>query len=365
MNEGHSDTGKYPAPAAANPEFGSVHFELHGACNFHCTFCPYDKATRPKKAMSTEIAFKAIEEIARDNLAGYIQFGFLGEPTLNKNMLAIARKAREHDIKLGMFTNGALLSLPRVRDDLLAARLHSLTISYQVPTEEFHATVRGTRLDYDNYEQGIIDFLRQRIEYEKRSASPEGVVLVDLAVTFNKLLQFIYGPGEEFYLRAKSEFVDQARTLYDKVHGKSAGSGPRMEFSHPWQLNSRAYLSDGVMLHTKLFNEWNDSTHKHIPARGSCFHINRSDSHFVLSSNGDVFLCCRDFNGRTAIGNIMDMPLWKMLNSPRVRNFRKGLDNWRYTERFCRECRSNDSLLKVWAYQVYSGLIVLRKKLLS
>jgi radical SAM protein with 4Fe4S-binding SPASM domain len=75
---------------------------------------------------------------------------------------------------------------------------------------------------------------------------------------------------------------------------------------------------------------------------GYCFGMR---DHFSILHNGDVILCCIDFDGRTVIGNLNDDSLEKILNSDELGKIMKGFNRFQLVHPYCKQCLGSRSFV--------------------
>lgn len=118
--------------------------EISGACNLRCIACPRadsHSTTRPPVMMSLENFRSVIAKIQReDPFIGNVQLYQWGEPTLNKNLPAMIRHARDNGILCGISSN-----LNHTADfrQLIASRPECLRISVSGTGDNYGITHTG------------------------------------------------------------------------------------------------------------------------------------------------------------------------------------------------------------------------------
>jgi hypothetical protein len=75
---------------------------------------------------------------------------------------------------------------------------------------------------------------------------------------------------------------------------------------------------------------------------GYCFGMR---DHFSILYNGDVTLCCIDFNGHTKIGNVRQSSLREVLSSSRLGKIMSGFRRFSLVHPYCRKCLGGRTLL--------------------
>ncbi|AEE14798.1 Radical SAM domain protein [Thermodesulfobium narugense DSM 14796] len=99
----------------------------HKVCNFNCVYCEVGKTTN---LINDRRSFYNPEEIERDFRENYkkmgkfdfVTFSGSGEPTLNKDIGRLVRYVKSFNLaKIAVLTNGSLLNLTDVQEDLMDA----------------------------------------------------------------------------------------------------------------------------------------------------------------------------------------------------------------------------------------------------
>jgi hypothetical protein len=104
-------------------------------------------------------------------------------------------------------------------------------------------------------------------------------------------------------------------------------------------------IAPRIFIETYVLTDWANAFSKEeiIEAgHGYCFGMR---DHFAILYTGDVVLCCLDFDGRTAIGNIGHSPLVEILSSPELERILKGFRTGRLVNPYCRRCLGSSSRL--------------------
>ncbi|MFZ2448413.1 MAG: radical SAM/SPASM domain-containing protein [Syntrophobacteraceae bacterium] len=226
----------------------TVRIETTNRCNSHCVICPHQKMTRPLTTMSEELYRKIIDECSEHKLKTIHLHNF-GEPLLDKDLFKRITYAKAKGIShVKIFSNGSLLNASNITA-LLDSGLDEIKISIDGADRLEYESIR-VGLKYDVVIANIKELIAQR---EKR-ALKHPKTLVACCTTSN---------------RAKS--MDN---LKDIVDGYSFG---------------------------KLHN-WGD---QNVSPAGACRKpCYRVWSTFTILADGDVCLCCLDFDGKVNLGNL-------------------------------------------------------------
>jgi wyosine [tRNA(Phe)-imidazoG37] synthetase (radical SAM superfamily) len=132
-------------------------------CSYTCVYCQLGRTTRlqvmresfyPKKDILAEIVKKSLK--AKPD---FITFVGDGEPTLNKDLRWLIRKTKDKlHLPIAVITNGSLLFLKEVRQDLLEADavIPTLDAGNQKMFKMINRPYR--RINFDTMLRGLVDF---------------------------------------------------------------------------------------------------------------------------------------------------------------------------------------------------------------
>jgi MoaA/NifB/PqqE/SkfB family radical SAM enzyme len=75
--------------------------------------------------------------------------------------------------------------------------------------------------------------------------------------------------------------------------------------------------------------------------------------------NGDVVLCCVDFNGRTKVGNLNNSSLKEVLSSNELGGIVKGFKKIQLVHPYCKRCLGSGSIFS-WLLKPVMSITVLK-----
>lgn len=320
-----------------------VHIELTNVCDFNCVFCPKSEMKRPYGYMETALAKRIITEIKENNISEKITFHVMGEPTLHRDFFEILSHARDLGMKVGLTTNGGGLG-GKTGKQLLDYDLHQIDISLQTPDKKSFALRKAGKLDFDAYLNGIFDFFSAYISKHKDTIFKFRFLNTRFP---KKSLEKRKGPIKVISSTAELQdtFRHWAGRIYDilgveheKRERAMAGIGELSAYK--WNV---AEIYPNLFFETYVLEDWghafDDGSIREAWA-GYCFGMR---DHFSILYNGDVALCCIDFNGRTAIGNLHNSSLKEILSSDELGRIIEGFRKYRVIHPYCKKCLGSKS----------------------
>lgn len=242
-----------------------LRLESTNHCNFACTFCPHAVMTRKKGFMDTGMAFKLLKE------AGEMGFHMLdlrnfGEPLIDKRLGMFAQYARQVGFnKIYIHTNGHLLTKEKL-DEWGSMGITEVNLSLS-PKKEFSKT-------------------RPNIPVEKFFKNIE------------KLVQ-----DKPMYLNILN---------VDYIHTGISTKDEEQEFLI-WLEKLCIPKRIDIELHNWAVGE--DSSH---------YRCHRLWSSITILWNGEVALCCLDYDGDYILGNLNNSKLKDLVNSEIYVKIRKN-----------------------------------------
>ncbi len=319
-----------------------IHLELTNVCNLNCVFCPKSVMTRPAGFIDTGLAKKAITEIAENGLCEKITFHVMGEPTLHPDFFEILDHAALQRLDVGLTTNGTALS-GQIGKRLLDYELHQVDVSLQTPDEKSFALRKAGALTFRRYHDGIMDFFS---EYHRRY--PRSIFKFRLMNTAMKA-----NSGESGQISVISSTAE-LRNIVERysriIHGLlglpfpgSASFESKLKSLVHYKWNVIEVLPN-VFFETYLLSGWGNAFDDDVTplSRGYCFGMR---DHFGILLNGDLVLCCIDYDGKTKIGNIGESSIREILSSDRLAEIMDGFKGFRLVHPHCRHCQGSRSSL--------------------
>ena len=335
-----------------------IHLELTNVCNFNCVFCPKSVMTRPYGYMDRDLAKRAISEIAAHRLAEKITFHLMGEPTLHPDFFELLGHARAEGVNVGLTTNGSTLG-GSIGKRLLDYDLHQVDISLQTPDESSFALRKSGSLKFHNYFENIMQFFEIYHRAHENSIFKFRILNTTMG---RKELESKLGPidvissGKEL----RSVVRRHANLIYDVVGAPGdlrSRAEEKIRTVAPFKWNVIEVIPN-VFLETYLLDGWGHAFDGEVreAGRGYCFGMR---DHFAILYNGDVVLCCMDFDGKTAFGNIRDGSIEEVLSSARLQEIMEGFHAYRFIHPHCKRCQGSRSFVS-WLLKPIAAVIGLK-----
>lgn len=346
----------FPAKAPLPPIRKSPHrvypiwwmfVELTNVCNFHCTFCPDEIMERHRGKMSYEEACRIFDLIARDKhrLGPLypVKLHQMGEPTLHYRLVDVVAYAESKGVPIELNTNCSMLT-PALVDGLYRAELTSFILSYQTPDEESFKTrkVINKKLTFDLYMEKV------KMAVERKVALGASThIELDVMNTIGST--GIHIVGEEARAgRVLLEWIAFARSLERKYgllptpHNMDLVTGGFRFLAHD-EDTGRYTLLPGVDLVWKRLHSWGNVIEQRETRQEVDGYCPAPNEQFVILWDGTVTVCCTDYEGTLAVGNIKEQSIEEIWTGERWRHMREQMWNDVLESRTCRICKGVES----------------------
>ncbi|HEV8336507.1 MAG TPA: radical SAM/SPASM domain-containing protein [Candidatus Polarisedimenticolia bacterium] len=277
----------------------NIQIQTRTGCNADCVFCPYGATAphQPRGRMDWDLYRKIIDESARHRVRRISPY-LMNEPFADDEIferIAYIHRANPR-ARVVLTTNGSLLS-PAAVDKLLAlpGGVHELAISlHGIDPEAYARTVRGG-LDFHrtlaNVEHLIAEMRRRR-----RRRPALWITMVDTEV--------IDARKAVRYWRRRG-----VNARYTMLENRGGNVAQAEQISHHSRMD---YYSDC----TRLFKQ------------------------AYVKFNGDVVLCCTDYEAKIVLGNVREKSLEEVWNGPVATSIRAKFLSGRIGEiSLCGACK--------------------------
>ncbi len=268
----------------------SILIETSNRCQGQCLFCPYSSIRKQEKTIYLDFSRyqEIINEIANYNIQRLTLFNN-NEPLLDQRIYDFIQYAYEKmpNLEITLSTNGRLLT----RNTLLKLKKSGLTYLYiSIPT-----------VNESEYQMIMGNNIKKIVSLLNCINDKEIIKMIRIAV-----------PRTKFYN------IDE---LNDKLKKYLICSWD-LEYKESWNIDdSFSIISDDE---------------KYL---GPC---DRPLDQMVISSNGDVIICCRDWKYDNIVGNIYFDSVYNIWHSKKMKNIQKLIIEQNYDEiACCKDCNMN------------------------
>ena len=237
----------------------SITIENTTLCGANCKMCVRDKLKFELSSMSFELFKKAITEIDEFYLSEFgsglknVEYGGMGDPLLDVGLEDKLKYIKEQlpDAKQYITTTGHILDK---KLDLVCKYIDTIKISNYGFSKQSYERIHGGSLIYENVKKNIDELLS--IPCDKRPRC---------------IMSFLLFPEN-----------------YEEMENWKAYYEPKCEETYIWKpCNWAGYIES-------------ETVQDHAVAR-ACGRVGKD---FTIRANGDVSVCCMDFNRELTVGNV-------------------------------------------------------------
>jgi radical SAM protein with 4Fe4S-binding SPASM domain len=318
--------------------------EITNLCNFHCTFCPDEIMERQRGMMPFEDACRIFDQVAREkNRLGPlypVKLHQMGEPTIHPRLVDIVRYAeREKGIGIELNTNCSLLTEELV-DGLYDAGLTNFILSYQTPDAESFVTrkAKNKKLTFEIYLEKV------RMAVERKVATKARTHLeIDVMNTLGSPGIRIVGTNSQAD-RVMLEWISFARALERKYgltpkkHDLNFVDGGFRFLDHDAD-SGRYEILDGVDILWKELHTWGNVIQGSATRAKVDGYCPAPNEQFVILWDGTVTVCCTDYEGTLAMGNVHQQSIEEIWTGPKWRRLRDTMWKDVLESKTCRVCK--------------------------
>ena len=261
-------------PTKHTPFPTHLEIETTNLCQLACPFCPHHKMERKKGIMTWDVLKKTIEEAKGKTKTCYMHQ--IGEPLIHPNQVDMIKYVHDAGIRVSISTNAMLLDIAMTKR-LFNSGLDELTLAIDSLKPETYAKLR-VKGDF----QRVIRNIDLCLEYAGgltayRIESP--VIEVQVIVTKDNVSEI---PAFKAKYEPMLSRIGNGSYLRIKQFSTFAGRVPDM------------------------------SPEPSKPLRFTC---KKLWTHIGIQWNGDMSLCCRDYDSEMIVGNIMNQTIEEVWNS--------------------------------------------------
>jgi len=277
-------SSKYPDIAA---------IEITNFCNLRCIMCPYSKMTRKKQHMKFETFKKIVDEI-KNYPQGLSWFHMFGEPLLHPKVFDFIKYGKKVGLKIGISTNCTVLDKEKSRK-LLKFNIDKIILCLDGNTKKTYEKLRkGAK--FEIVKNNIINFLDMK---KRGNFSKPHIILQLVKNKYNE------NEIESF----KKEWKDKVDEINISEFGEWGG-----------QVDEISKLS----------------TMKKRNLRFPCEYIWHI---LAIHSDGNVTICCVDFDKKISLGNVKNQKIYDIWNSKEMKKLREQQIKHNFNNGLCDFCK--------------------------
>lgn len=275
------------------PDFPTrVQIEINNFCNATCIMCPVATMKRKRETMDFALFEKVINRIKveKKSFRGWILPFLSGDPFLVPNYLDYLRLIREKlpRAKIAVDTNASRLTFEKAEEIIDEVLLDRLTMSFDGGTKKAYESIRRG-LSFEKVRDNIHHFLHLKNQSKKK----EPLTRVKMILTKEN-----FSSRKQFTLL----FKDADRVIFSSMHN------------------------------------WGGQIFRESPSLRSNFCSSIFQT-FTILTNGNVVLCCVDYEGSEKMGNVLENSIKEIWMGKEFQKRRKYLSKRKFDKLpLCRNC---------------------------
>lgn len=280
----------------------SLEIELTNRCNLNCVFCP-NAVHQRKRGTMTFGTFKDIVNGAKQlNPRPDIIISGFGECLLDSEItIKLDYLKQVTQMNVSLVTNGALFTKELIEDICKKELVHTIYVSIDASDKNTYKEVHSVDL-FDKVLENLT------LIYERKQK--DKLLYPKVIVRYKDLLS--QKNGFKRFTRIFYKISDEITTFANIFVWPESG------------------MDIGICHNKKLI-------------KIACPNLWMG---MRINWNGDVVLCCQDYEGRVVLGNVNDQTLIKIWNNKTIHYYRKCHTNFSFKQlRICKECDINTHLV--------------------
>ncbi len=309
--------------------FDHVFLEITNRCNMGCSFCPSPCLQRKREDMAIETIKKVIDEISENKITQCLSFHLLGEPLLNPHLFEAIEHAVEKGLKTFLITNAILLN-PENIEKILKANPFKVILSLQTPNKDDFAKHRGTKFDYDKYLVNIYNFLRRKLD-----SNNDTIVDIDIATDGRprKLRKFLGLSNAPVFSISENRTFDGIESFIRGFDVLKSSDAEIKKYLDRLTKKRTVEIAPKINICLKMFQPWEGFYDNYPVKHGRCPVIWGPG----ILVNGDVVLCCGDYESKTAIGNVHEKSFMDIIEG--AKSIFESHKNGKMVKKACQSCQ--------------------------
>ena len=333
---------------ALRPATTDFFLELTNKCNFHCEFCPSDSQTRLHGFMELPLVKKIVDEISEKKIVTRINLHLMGEPTLHPKLNEILAYAKSKDVKVDLTTNGSTLvkkKVPMLLDNISG----SIVASLMTPTKETYKTRGDVGLSWDRYVDNFRLLIQEHLKKILRGDKIHYEIVFRVMVSNNeekgrvrvlessKSVQENYEEWSNFTETVEKELglKSFARETIDPKKIFSLLENEVREVGFYLQKNIKIqFWRAFTFANTRVDEEYK------LEVQEKAQFCPHPFTDFGVLWNGDVSLCCLDYDATLKVGNVKTQSVEDVINGTASKKLRASMYGLEKLHPTCVKCQS-------------------------
>lgn len=262
--------------------------EINTHCNFRCRYCPVHTEPKQKKIMTLDIYEMLLYKLTKVPSLQFVSFNFYNEPTLDPNIYKRIDMLSSTHLKLILNTNASHLTQQLIEKLFASGVVEQININFPSLNKQRFEYLTGSSL-YELCLQNVVNCAKHSL--------PVRIVV-----------------NENLSGKDQKEIDNFFKSIHQDI-------GVVFNFTH-----SRA-------------NHVKDLSYK----RGYCtklYGCKQILKEIVIRHNGDILLCCMDYNQEYKVGNLIDQNVNEIFSgdhylSTKKRIYGSGRDDDQF---LCHKC---------------------------
>jgi len=264
-----------------------VDIGITNLCNAECIMCPHSKLKK-MGTMNMKLYKKIIDNCEKLGIK-IVTLSFFGEPLLDKNLIEKIEYAKNKSMFVAFYSNASLLNKEWVKK-LIDSGLDGITISFDGYSKATYEKIRK-KLNFDVVKSNILNLIETKKKIQKNNPKIS-LVLVELEENKKEIKKFY----EEWKNKVDNINIINMRNWANNIKKK----GTKESFHFKNNLKRRPC----ALIWQKMVVDW----------------------------NGDVVLCCDDWNHTTVLGNLKKQSIesiWKGEKMEKIREAHRKGEFWK------------------------------------
>lgn len=302
----------------------AIQIDVNGLCNSGCWFCPVSYAGNPKSAIR-DMTIEELENIFQQLVDGRgdfvdpnLNFAYsanYNEVLLYKHFEEMLEVYRKYKFKTYILTNGVALKKDKV-DLILKYKDVVEGILLNIPSPDPDVWTQYVKMN-KNLFYDVVDNVNYAIDTLHELNSKEwGIVLMVNGVDNRSLTK--NGGWLDLLENAPPLDLDENSGTLKQSIAKFKEMFPKLTILESYHLYDRAgHLADyKIMTQQPAIDKYlKTNNQKVIGCNGGINVRSRTNEWVHINPNGDLFICCADYNFETVYGNINKQSLKDIWNS--------------------------------------------------